>query len=116
MVGKGTRAEGTRQQQSGQLLHAARVVLELLVQVDFAQRVADDANLAAQLRHQRGDLFGVAQHLDALRVRVVAHHERPLDAAGKLPAQQQKHRSCIMTFTFLTSKVGAALVFDCKSI
>lgn len=92
---KGRRTEGARQQQGGQLLHAARVVLQLLVQVDFSKRVADDANLAAQLRHQRGDLLGVAQHLDALRVRVVAHHERPLDAAGELPATREITRLLI---------------------
>lgn len=85
---EGVRTEGARQQQSGQLLHAARVIIKLLVQVDFTQRVADDANLAAQLRNQRGDLLRVAQHFDALRVRVVTHHERPLDAAGEFPATQ----------------------------
>lgn len=69
----------------GQPLHVHCVVHV----VDLSDGVADDAQVAAQLRDHCGDLLRVAQHLHALRVGVVAHPKRPLDLAGELPAHKR---------------------------
>ena len=61
----------------------------LVLLMDLAQGVRDDAEVAAQLAHHRRDLLGVGQHLHRLRVRVVAQPERALYLAGELPASRE---------------------------
>jgi len=51
--------------------------------VYFSQRVAYNAQVASEFRHQSHDLVRIAQNFHALRVRVVTHPKRFLNAVGK---------------------------------
>lgn len=68
----------------GQQARDALDVHRLVLLVDLAQRVRDDAEIAAQLAHHGRDLLGVCQHLDRLGVGVVAQAKRPLYLAREL--------------------------------
>lgn len=66
--------------------HVVDVLHRLVFGVDFAQRVAHDAQVAPELRHQRRNLVRVAQDLHTLRVRIVTDAERFLNVVRELPA------------------------------
>lgn len=66
--------------------HVVDVLYRLVFGVDFAQRVAHDAQVAPELWHQRRYLVRVAQDLHTLRVRVVTDAERFLNVVRELPA------------------------------
>lgn len=64
--------------------HVVDVLDRFVLGVDFPQRVAHDAQVASELRDQCHYFVRVAKDLHALRVRVVPHAERFLNAVREL--------------------------------
>ncbi len=61
------------------------------VGVHLAQSVTHGGEVAAQVLHHVLDAAGVFEQVDALRVRVVVHRERPLDRLSELPVRERTH-------------------------
>lgn len=58
--------------------------------MDLLQGVRHYAKIAPQLADHRRDLLGIRQHLDRLRIRVVAYPERSLNLIGERAGERKR--------------------------